>query len=312
MTTREPNCPKHDTAKVMQGRRWRCLACRREIVARHYAKRRNDPAFRAHRAKVMRDRRIENSAREREIKARFRAKHRDRINAERRTSEYRNRNNARLRANPVYKARTAERKRARWWKDPEYAARCRDDLKRSRVKHRDRRIAEEREWRKNPAVRAKLAAEARNRRAADPEHARAIRARWRAADPERRKAEFRRENQRRRATPRGKIESRIRTQFRQALRRRAGRSIRKMKNRTFDLLGYTPDELVAHIERQFTDGMCWERFREIDIHHIKFASQFDLSTNEGVRECWALKNLRAMWRPDHQWLHSVEGYDSDV
>lgn len=62
-------------------------------------------------------------------------------------------------------------------------------------------------------------------------------------------------------------------------------------------LGYTIAELRAHLERQFTKGMTWERFTagEIHIDHITPQASFDLSDPDQWRACWSLGNLRPMW-----------------
>lgn len=72
---------------------------------------------------------------------------------------------------------------------------------------------------------------------------------------------------------------------------------------TEQILGYARQELVAHIERQFTKGMSWERLLagEIHIDHIIPVSHFRCSSiNEpGFKACWALSNLRPMWAKDN-------------
>lgn len=62
-------------------------------------------------------------------------------------------------------------------------------------------------------------------------------------------------------------------------------------------LGYSIAELMAHIERQFTKGMNWEKFKagEIHIDHIIPQSSFDLADDDEWRRCWCLSNLRPMW-----------------
>lgn len=66
-------------------------------------------------------------------------------------------------------------------------------------------------------------------------------------------------------------------------------------------LGYTADDLRRRLEAQFTEGMTWDAFAEGRIHidHIVPTTQFDLSTVEGVRACWALSNLQPLWAEDN-------------
>jgi len=65
----------------------------------------------------------------------------------------------------------------------------------------------------------------------------------------------------------------------------------------FEILGYTPYDLIEHIESKFTDGMSWENYGEFHIDHIIPISSFniqEIGDNEFMR-CWALENLQPMW-----------------
>mgnify|MGYP006434059489 CR=1 FL=1 len=66
-------------------------------------------------------------------------------------------------------------------------------------------------------------------------------------------------------------------------------------------LGYTIGQLCTHLERQFTKGMTWDRFRSGDIHidHITPQAAFDLSNPEQWRACWCLSNLQPRWARDN-------------
>lgn len=68
-----------------------------------------------------------------------------------------------------------------------------------------------------------------------------------------------------------------------------------------DWLGYSVADLRAHLERQFTKGMSWERFAAGDIHidHIVALTKFDLSNEDELRAAWALTNLRPLWAEDN-------------
>lgn len=67
--------------------------------------------------------------------------------------------------------------------------------------------------------------------------------------------------------------------------------------RTF--VPYTLEELMRHIERQFTKGMSWEAHGrgEIHIDHIRPLSSFEFTSpdDQGFKDAWALTNLRPMW-----------------
>jgi len=65
----------------------------------------------------------------------------------------------------------------------------------------------------------------------------------------------------------------------------------------FDTLGYTPKQLIEHLEKQFNNGMTWENYGEWHIDHIKPISSFifESSENEEFKKCWSLENLQPMW-----------------
>lgn len=68
---------------------------------------------------------------------------------------------------------------------------------------------------------------------------------------------------------------------------------------TEECLGYTKENLVAHIEAQFQDGMTWSNHGEWHIDHIKPISVF---LNEGVKDpsiINALSNLRPIWASEN-------------
>jgi hypothetical protein len=69
----------------------------------------------------------------------------------------------------------------------------------------------------------------------------------------------------------------------------------------FEILGYTPDDLIKHIESQFTEGMSWENYGDFHIDHIKPISSFnirEIGDNEFMK-CWSLDNLQPMWADEN-------------
>ena len=73
---------------------------------------------------------------------------------------------------------------------------------------------------------------------------------------------------------------------------------------TFDILGYTVDDLIKHLENQFTDNMSWDNYGlggwEID-HKISDAS-FNYSSveDQGFKDSWKLENLQPLWYWDNR------------
>lgn len=125
---------------------------------------------------------------------------------------------------------------------------------------------------------------------------------WRLANPDRCRANGRRQDGRRRATPAGKIAHRVSVNVRQCLVRQG----RTKGGRTFDALGYTPAELMAHLERQFLKGMSWENMGEWHIDHIAPLASFNLEAvgSDEFKRAWGLPNLRPMWGADNMRKHA--------
>ena len=65
----------------------------------------------------------------------------------------------------------------------------------------------------------------------------------------------------------------------------------------FDILRYSPEELVVHLENQFTEGMEWDNYGEWHVDHRLPITSFkfqEVGDNEFMR-CWELNNLQPMW-----------------
>lgn len=67
--------------------------------------------------------------------------------------------------------------------------------------------------------------------------------------------------------------------------------------RTFDLLGYSKDELMAEIESKFEPGMTWENYGEWELDHKTPFSHFNFETTDDpdFKACWSLENLQPLW-----------------
>jgi hypothetical protein len=70
---------------------------------------------------------------------------------------------------------------------------------------------------------------------------------------------------------------------------------------TFQLLGYSIEELMVHLEALFTVGMTWDNYGEWHVDHkIPMNSfQFDSTDDIGFEECWKLSNLQPLWGPEN-------------
>jgi hypothetical protein len=70
---------------------------------------------------------------------------------------------------------------------------------------------------------------------------------------------------------------------------------------TFEILGYTLEELMAHLEKQFTEGMSWENYGEWHVDHKIPMARFNFTSVEDpeFKLCWCLENLQPLWGPDN-------------
>lgn len=69
----------------------------------------------------------------------------------------------------------------------------------------------------------------------------------------------------------------------------------------FEAVGYTKEQLIAHVERQFLPGMSWQNHGEWHLDHILPNAQFQYRSmsDADFRLCWALSNLRPLWKIDN-------------
>lgn len=74
------------------------------------------------------------------------------------------------------------------------------------------------------------------------------------------------------------------------------RNIAKYRS-TFETLSYTLDELINHLEKQFTPLMTWDNYGEWHVDHIIPMTKFKFSSTEDreFKLCWSLENLRPLW-----------------
>ena len=70
-----------------------------------------------------------------------------------------------------------------------------------------------------------------------------------------------------------------------------------------DLVGYAIDDLIRHLESQFTEGMSWANYGKHGWHvdHIIPQSVFNFTKpeHEDFKRCWALENLQPMWAKEN-------------
>jgi hypothetical protein len=101
------------------------------------------------------------------------------------------------------------------------------------------------------------------------------------------------ERNRKASDPAYKLISNFRTAIYQVLKEN---NVEKNKH-YFDILRYTPEELISHLENLFTDGMTWENYGEWHVDHKTPISSFNFESidDDSFMECWSLENLQPMW-----------------
>lgn len=65
---------------------------------------------------------------------------------------------------------------------------------------------------------------------------------------------------------------------------------------TMELVGCSPEELKAHIESQFVEGMSWENRAEWHLDHIRPVASFQ---DPADPRCWHWSNLQPLWAEDN-------------
>lgn len=88
--------------------------------------------------------------------------------------------------------------------------------------------------------------------------------------------------------------------LRDSIRSRLWRYLKgNVNGKLFSRLGYTVDELSAHLESRFQLGMSWENYGKWHVDHIKPCALFDQLDPRQLAECWSLNNLQPLWALDN-------------
>jgi hypothetical protein len=68
-----------------------------------------------------------------------------------------------------------------------------------------------------------------------------------------------------------------------------------------DIVGYTLEDLVNHLESQFQEGMTWDNYGQWHVDHILPVNSFNIQElgDEEFLKCWALENLQPLWAADN-------------
>ena len=101
------------------------------------------------------------------------------------------------------------------------------------------------------------------------------------------------ERNRKSIDPLYKLISNFRTAIYQVLKEN---NVEKNKH-YFDILKYTPEDLIQHLEKQFTSDMTWENYGEWHVDHKKPITSFNFQEmgDDEFMKCWSIDNLQPLW-----------------
>lgn len=177
---------------------------------------------------------------------------------------------------------------------------ARERSRQYRKENPDAAKATTQQWRsKNKAKRNKIDRDGRKRRReVNPESEREYNRLWRASNPELAREYNKRYRTKRMKDAAFRLEGNVRQGVLKGIRK-GSKSARK----TFSILGYTVEELMAHLECQFQPGMTWDNYGRggwhID-HRIPLAAHnYETPDDIYFKKAWALGNLQPMWEPDN-------------
>lgn len=102
---------------------------------------------------------------------------------------------------------------------------------------------------------------------------------------------------------RHRIQASPKLRLNQVLRTAIWKSLhgRKGDRQWENLVGYTLEDLMRHLESKFQSGMTWDTYGDWHIDHLRPKSSFVFTSPEDLqfRECWALSNLQPLWAHDN-------------
>ncbi|WP_051264166.1 hypothetical protein [Rhizobium leucaenae] len=136
-------------------------------------------------------------------------------------------------------------------------------------------------------------------RSNNPDKVREYQYKWNRKNPDKIKASVAKHNKKRSEDPKHRVNSNISRAIRQCIDKG-----KKSGYRAFELLGYTVDDLIEHLERKFKEGMNWDNYGKngweidhvvpLDAHNFSDPSHYDF------KRAWALSNLQPLWRGENR------------
>ncbi len=147
-----------------------------------------------------------------------------------------------------------------------------------RLKNSNRKKMIDREWQKN-----------------NPEKTRQYSIGWKKANPEKYKLITKKAHIKRMSTSKGRLDHAMSSAINIALNGAKNGHCWEL------LVGYTLNDLMKHLEKQFQIGMTWKNYGNWHVDHKIPVSVFNYSKPEDIdfKRCWALKNLQPLWAGDN-------------
>jgi hypothetical protein len=97
----------------------------------------------------------------------------------------------------------------------------------------------------------------------------------------------------------------------QCLRKRVYQAVKnKYGKNTIELTGCSKDDLIKHLESQFTEGMTFENYGKWHIDHIRPCTSFNLNDPEEQKKCFHWTNLQPLWAADN--IRKSNKYTTDL
>jgi hypothetical protein len=119
---------------------------------------------------------------------------------------------------------------------------------------------------------------------------------WAESNPEKMRGYFIKSHRKRRQDAQIRISDSISAQIRSSIRN-------NKDGRSWEILvGYSRVDLVAHLERQFVNGMTWGNYgKHWHVDHIIPIDAFSFASADDAdfKSCWSLLNLRPLWAKEN-------------
>lgn len=94
-----------------------------------------------------------------------------------------------------------------------------------------------------------------------------------------------------------RLASNLRSRFKGALKKYL--EIKYTGRDIFSLCSCSIEELIKHLENQFTNNMSWVNYGKWHIDHIKPICEFDLRDEKQIKKCFHYSNLQPLWAEDN-------------